>query len=97
MTDAELRKLLQTGDEPEADAFTARVMASLPPQPARHTAPWFALGQFSHWSAISAAACAFAALYDTTGQASDSAQQLAAYALLVLLCFWSIPSRWSRF
>jgi hypothetical protein len=48
------------------------------------------------WIAISVAACGVAALMSMGDERVSVAHNVAAYALIGLLVFWSIPSRWSR-
>lgn len=94
--DAGLRRLLQGDGEPADDGFSARVLASLPAQVPRNAGRWSEWGRCAHWAAISVAACAAAALLDAGGGPLDSPRQLAAYTLLALSSFWSLPSLWSR-
>lgn len=94
--DADLRRLLQAGEEPADDGFTLRVMASLPDASQGRAGAGSDWGPCAHWAAISVAAVAAATLLDPSRGPMDSPTQLAAYALLALLVFWSIPSRWSR-
>lgn len=91
-----LRRLLQDGDEPADDGFTQRVMAALPAQAEPRAMRWSEWEQCAHWVAISVAAFAAVALLDAGAGPLDSPQQLAAYSLLALVSFWSIPTRWSR-
>lgn len=91
-----LRQQLQTGDAPPDNGFSLRVMAALPTQiPARRrlTARWVRRGQ---WAATGLAASSLALLATRQAPTHDLPHTLAALALLALLVFWAVPSRWSR-
>ncbi|PTT78467.1 hypothetical protein DBR42_23480 [Pelomonas sp. HMWF004] len=91
-----LRQQLQAGDEPRDNGFSLRVMAALPAQiPARRrpAARWARRGQ---WAATGLAACGLAVLSTRQELTRDLPHALAALALLALLVFWAVPSRWSR-
>ena len=94
--DEALRRQLQDGGDPQDAGFSLRVMAALPPHvaPRQHRgARWV---RRSQWVAISLAACGAAALLAGSGGRLDLLAALAAVALLGLLIFWSVPSRWNR-
>jgi hypothetical protein len=98
--DTLLRQQLQAGHEPQDlprdDGFSLRVMAALPVQvPARAptAARWARRAQ---WAATSVAACALATLAAQPALSQDLPHALAALALMGLLVFWAVPSRWSR-
>jgi len=94
--DAALRARLQGDGEPDDAGFSLGVMRALPAPVAleqRRWARWVRRGQ---WIGISAAACGAAGLLASAGGVLDAPRALAAMALIGLLIFWSIPSRWSR-
>jgi hypothetical protein len=95
--DEALRQQLQRDSAPDDDGFSLKVMAALAPQGVspeqRRRARWVRRAQ---WVAISVAACGAAALLADGNGPLDTPQVVAAVALLGLLVFWSIPSRWSR-
>ena len=95
--DAVLRRQLQEGGEPDDDGFSLRVMAALAPKGVtpqqRQWARWVRRAQ---WTAITAAALGTAALMANTTGPLDTPHVIAAVALVGLLVFWSVPSRWSR-
>jgi hypothetical protein len=82
--------------ETDDDGFSQRVMAALPARAARPHVRWADWAQRAQWAAISGAACVFAALTSSGDGRLDISQTAAAYSLIGLLIFWSIPSRWSR-
>ncbi|RZL37493.1 MAG: hypothetical protein EOP35_08525 [Rubrivivax sp.] len=88
--DAALRRQLDEAAEPDDAGFSLRVMAALPPPAPRRRARRVRQLQ---WLAISLAACGAALLLGTQG---DAPQALAGMALMALLIFWAVPSRWSR-
>jgi hypothetical protein len=97
--DAALRQHFCNEVEPDDDGFSQRVMAALPERVARRRiagAEWAEWVERARWAAITLAACGVAALMPTRDAGVDAAQLTAAYALIGLLIFWSIPSRWSR-
>lgn len=94
--DDALRAQLHGDGEPDDAGFSLRVMAVLPgylPPEQRRWARWVRRAQ---WVAISAAACGAAGLLANDQGALDTPHALAAVALVGLLIFWSVPSRWSR-
>lgn len=91
--DEALRQQLQDGNEPGDAGFSLRVMAALPPQLAPRQRRWASGMRWVQWLAASLAACGAATLLAAP---LDGPHALAAVALLGLLVFWSIPSRWSR-
>lgn len=95
--DDALREQLHGGGEPDDDGFSLRVMAALTPSGVspkqRRWARWVRRAQ---WVAISVAACGTAALMAGANGPLDTPHLVGAVALVGLLVFWSIPSRWSR-
>lgn len=95
--DDALRQQLQDGGEPADDGFSLQVMAALAPKGVtpqqRQWARWVRRAQ---WVAISAAALGTAALSAGANGPLDTPHVVAAVALVGLLVFWSVPSRWSR-
>lgn len=95
--DEALRQQLQGGGEPDDTGFSLRVMAALTPKGVssqqRRWARWVRRAQ---WVAISGAACGVAALLAGWNGPLDMPHAVAAVALVGLLIFWSIPTRWSR-
>ncbi len=94
--DDALRSHFQSDREPDDNGFSQRVLAALPAQTGHRSARWPHWALHAHWAAISLAGCGVAALASTTDSRFDGAQGLATYALIGLLTFWAIPSRWSR-
>jgi hypothetical protein len=94
--EAELRRAMQAAAEPPDDGFTERVMARLPAQAPVREGAWGEWLQHAHWAAAGVAACVAGALVQSGDAPLDPARALAAFTLLGLLSFWSIPSRWSR-
>jgi hypothetical protein len=95
--DDALRAQLQAGDEPDDAGFSLRVMSALPA--ARVSARqkrWARWVRRAQWLAISLAACGVAALLGGNGGSVEGPQALAALALMGLLIYWAIPSRWNR-
>ena len=93
--DAALRRQLRDAAEPGDAGFSLRVMAALPPR--RNTRPrdharWM---RRLHWAASSIAAYAAASLLSTGAATLDAPHTLAGTALLGLLLFWTVPSRWT--
>jgi hypothetical protein len=95
--DDALRRQLQGDGEPDDDGFSLRVMAALAPKGVtpqqRRWARWVRRAQ---WAAISAAACGTAALLTSANGPLYTPHVVAAVALVGLLIFWAVPSRWSR-
>lgn len=95
--DEALREQLQRGGEPDDAGFSLRVMAALSPSGVspqqRRLVRWVRRAQ---WVAVSVAACGAAALLAGGNGQLDAPHALAALALVGLLIFWSIPTRWSR-
>jgi hypothetical protein len=94
--DTALRRHFDGLAEPDDNGFSQRVLAALPAQAAPRRAQWATWALHAHWAAISLAAGGLAMLASMTEGRADSAQGLATYALIGLLIFWAIPSRWSR-
>ena len=95
--DDALRQQLQDGGEPGDDGFSLRVMAALAPKGVssqqRRWARWVRRAQ---WVAISTAACGTAALLTSANGPLDTPHIVGAVALVGLLIYWAVPSRWSR-
>jgi hypothetical protein len=91
-----LRQYLHNEAEPTDDGFSRRVMVALPARAVQAGLRRVELLELALWTAVSLAACGFALLWSVSAGHLDLAHQVAAYALLGLLAFWSIPSRWSR-
>jgi len=82
------------GAEPDDAGFSLRVMAALPaPSRRRRMDRWV---RYANWLAASLAASGAAELLANTEGQPGTPQGLAALALIGLLVFWTIPSRWSR-
>ncbi|MGQ3051231.1 MAG: hypothetical protein ACT6S0_05565 [Roseateles sp.] len=94
--DDALRAQLRNGGEPDDDGFSLRVMAALPAGVAPQRRRWARWLRWAQWAAISLAACGAAALLAGGNGPLDAPHVVAAVALVGLLMFWSIPSRWSR-
>lgn len=95
--DDALRQQLQGGDELDDAGFSLQVMAALAPKGVSARQRRWARGvRRAQWVAISIAACGAAALLAQANGPLDMPHAVAAVALLGLLIFWSIPSRWSR-
>jgi hypothetical protein len=94
--DTALRQHLQGEAEPEDDGFSQRVMAALPARALQRRIRWVEWAEHARWTAISLAACGAAALLSAPDGRVPAADNLAAYTLIGLLVFWSVPSRWSR-
>lgn len=94
--DMALRQHLRSEAEPDDDGFTQRVLAALPARDVRRNFRWKVWVVRAQWTAISLASCGVAALMPSGDERVDIAQITAAYALIGLLIFWSIPGRWSR-
>jgi hypothetical protein len=94
--DSALRQYFRNEAEPDDGGFGQRVLAVLPERVARHRTHWVEWVERAQWAAISLASCGVAALMPLSETRGDAAQMMAAYALIGLLIFWSIPSRWSR-
>lgn len=97
MLDTALHAHLLGGAQPDDGGFSLRVMAALPPAPPsprqRRAARWI---RWARWTAVSGAACATALLFGANGLPQDGPHALAGLALMGLLIFWSIPSRWNQ-
>lgn len=95
--DDALRQWLQGGDEPGDAGFSLRVMAALePPGVSSRQRRWARWVRQAQWAAISVAACGAAALLASANQPLEAPQAVGAVALVGLLIFWAVPSRWSR-
>jgi hypothetical protein len=94
--DNTLRQHFQRLAEPDDDGFSERVITALPARASRSRVRWVAWVERAQLTAISLAACALAVLTSITDERVSVAHNIAAYALIGLLIFWSIPSRWSR-
>ena len=94
--DIALRQQLHSDAEPDDDGFSLRVMGALPDHAPLRRRRWARLIQRAQWAAASLAACGIAALLSDMNGPLDMPHALAAAALMGLLIFWSIPSRWSR-
>lgn len=92
--DAALMHHLSSAPEPADNGFSARVVAALPPQPRRRRTPWADWVHRAQWAAMSLAGVGLALLPSVTASA-DVAEGVAVYALIGLLVFWSLPSRWN--
>lgn len=92
-----LRAQLQGGGEPDDDGFSLRVMAALAPESVSpRQRRWARRVRQAQWVAISLAALGTAALLAGGTGTLDTPHAVAAVALVGLLIFWSIPTRWSR-
>ncbi|MDR7268267.1 hypothetical protein J2X20_000896 [Pelomonas saccharophila] len=95
--DEALRDQLLGSEEPADDGFSLRVMVALAPKGVtsqqRRWARWVRRAQ---WTAISVAAFGTTALMADTNGPLDTPHVVAAAALVGLLVFWSVPSRWTR-
>lgn len=94
--DTTLRQHLHSEPEPGDAGFSLGVMAALPDPVARGRRRWARRLQFAQWAAATLAACGASMLFSTGIATLDAPHTLAAVALLGLLIFWSVPSRWSR-
>jgi hypothetical protein len=94
--DTALRQHFGSEAEPDDDGFSQRVLAVLPARTVRRNVRWVEWVARAQWTAISLASCGVAALMPISDERIDVAQITAAYTLIGLLVFWSIPSRWSR-
>jgi hypothetical protein len=94
--DNALRQHFQGEAEPDDNGFSQRVMTAVPARASRSRIRWVEIVEHVQWIAISVAACGVAALMSMGGERVSVAHNVAAYALIGLLVFWSIPSRWSR-
>ena len=93
---AALRQHFLSEAEPDDEGFSQRVMAALPQRVVRPRVRWVEWVERAQWSALTLAACGVAVLLPIGEGRVDAAQMTAAYTLIGLLIFWSIPSRWSR-
>lgn len=94
--DDALRRQLQGGEEPADDGFSLRIMAALAPKGmTAQQRRWARRVRRAQWVAISAAACGTAALLAGANGPLDTPHVVGALALVGLLVFWSVPSRWS--
>lgn len=94
--DAAIRQQLHSDAEPDDAGFSLRVMGALPDHAPLRRRRWARLIQRAQWVATSLAACGIAALLSGVNGPLDMPHALAAVALMALLIFWSVPSRWSR-
>jgi hypothetical protein len=95
--DDALRQQLQGDGEPDDDGFSLRVMAALAPKGvSARQRRWVRWVRRAQWVAISVAALGTAALVAGVNGPLDMPHVVAAVALVGLLIFWSVPSRWSR-
>ena len=94
--DTALRQHFASEAEPDDGGFSQAVSAVLPDRAARRDVRWVAWVQRAQWAAISLASCGVAALMPIGNGRVDAVQMTAAYALIGLLVFWSIPGRGSR-
>lgn len=91
-----LRQHFDADPEPADDGFTERLMAALPARAARRCGHWGERVVQLQWAALSIAAAVTALLVPLGSVQPDSTESIAAYTLIGLMAFWSIPSRWSR-
>ncbi|WP_458232142.1 hypothetical protein [Roseateles sp. P5_E8] len=95
--DTALRQHLHQGEpEPDDAGFSLNVMAALPGRVAPSGRRWGRRIKFAQWTVSTVAACGAATMFSTGTANLDAPHALAAIALLGLLIFWSIPSRWTR-
>jgi hypothetical protein len=94
--DTALEQHFQSEAEPDDDGFSQRVMVGLPERAVRRRVGWVEMVERARWTAISLAAFGVAAILPISDGRVDVAHNVTAYALIGLLIFWSIPSRWSR-
>ena len=94
--DTALRQQLQGEAEPADAGFSLNVMAALPSRVAPSRRRWARRIKFAQWTGAALAASGVAAMFSTGAATLDAPHALAALALLGLLIFWSVPSRWSR-
>jgi hypothetical protein len=94
--DAALQRHFQDVTEPDDSGFSERVIAALPARRSSGGIRWHEWIVHAQWTAISLAACGVVALTSISDGRASVAHNVAVYALLGLLIFWSIPSRWSR-
>jgi hypothetical protein len=94
--DNALRQHFQGEAEPDDDGFSQRVVAAVPARASRSRIRWVEIVEHAQWIAASLAGCGVAGLMSIGDGPVSAAHNTAAYALIGLLIFWSIPSRWSR-
>ncbi|HEY4079765.1 MAG TPA: hypothetical protein VGM81_03645 [Burkholderiaceae bacterium] len=95
-----LSQVLREGSEPADAGFSLRVMAALPaqksPRPDALTRQLFRLARAVQWSALIVAAIVMTALQVFTAHEPGSPGFPASMALIALVVFWSLPTRWTR-
>ncbi len=94
--DADLRTLMQAGEEPQDDGFSLSVMAALPTRVARRNLIWARWVAGVQWLGVGLAACGLVALFQGKDGALDTPHAMAAAALTGLLVLWCLPTRWAR-
>ena len=94
--DTALRQHFKTDAEPDDAGFSERVMVALPARRSRRRMRYVEWIRYAQWAAMSLAAGGVVALMSASDGRAAVAQDVAAYALIGLLIFWSIPSRYSR-
>ncbi len=98
--DGLLRRALQDGPELADAGFSLRVMAALPAQRSRRsdalTRQLLRLARAAQWSALIVAAIVMTALQVFTAHEPGSPGFPASLALIALVVFWSVPTRWTR-
>ncbi len=93
--DTALGRYYRSEAEPPDDGFVRRVTAALPQRRVLRRGRWVEWFLWAQWAALSLAAMGVAVLMPASNGQADAAHTAAAYALIALLAFWSIPSRWS--
>ena len=86
---------LHAGDAPDDAGFSLRVMAALPPPVSAAQRQWARWLRRAQWLAISLAGCGAASLLAGEPGPLDERRLLAGLALVGLLIFWTVPSRWN--
>ena len=94
--DAALHAHWHAGAAPDDAGFSLRVMAALPPQVTPAQRRWARWLRRAQWLAISLAGCGAASLLAVEPGLQDEPRLLAGLALVGLLIFWTVPSRWNR-
>jgi hypothetical protein len=94
--DAALKNHFQGEIQPEDNGFSQLIISRLPAQSSADWGHWIKWMERAQWTAIGLAGCSVAIVTSMGGDQQALPSSIALYALVSLLTFWTIPSRWSR-
>lgn len=94
--DRALRGHLQGDGDPPDDGFSLRVMAALPTRVTPAQRRWARGLRLARWLAMTIVGCGAAQLLTPDSAQGEPTHLMGGLALVGLLIFWAVPSRWNR-